>query len=742
MACWVGIVGSGLAVLTVRPAVATTTCLTGTDPVVAGDAAQIRAARAQIDAACVCASFDGSAGNTHADYFRCAAGVIRTHAATAGFLRPECIGTVERYYNHSTCGRDPRRHFAPCIETNPLDGAITCAIRPTTKPDGITATRACVARPGTALRVPCANATHCIDAADTNHDLVIATPGDTGACAPQLNFLVINLDDTRPDGMDRMAVVQSRLAPESLTFQNSFVPYSSCCPSRASLLSGLYAVHHGTRQVIPPLGGASTFRISGADHETLAVWLHDAGYATGLFGKYLNDYAPESNQGPNGGFYIPPGWTRWRAFVIEHYGGMNGPSYELVDENGVRTPYDDHTTDAQYSTDITAQAVRQFIGDSAAAGQPFFALWEPYASHGDTPGLLPIPAAQDANTLTDLGLFRPPNYDEPDRSDKPRWAQALISNAILEAVTDVEREAAYETLLSVDREIGLMLDQLETLGLADHTVVLLTSDNGVSWGEHAQFAQTKSSAYEENLRVQFMIHVPGGAVGTTTAPVLNIDVAPTIADLAGVEVRVPVDGQSIRPLLEGAPDLVRSDFLLEQWREFSNASITYSGQPADGDRLQLYYGPDFPKAVVTFEFDTGDGVAPGTIAVPIQDTAEATYYGLGAAVVGAVPNSQFTQNDTAQQLGIIDTSAAQTGFYWWSEINQADGFTVTYPLPDFFGVRDVRNGYMYVHYEDGETELYDMNVDPWQLNNAADDPAYAAVRAGLDARMRTLAGLP
>jgi arylsulfatase A-like enzyme len=567
------------------------------------------------------------------------------------------------------------------------------------------------------------------------------TPTNTPT-TPRLNFLVINLDDTRPDGMDRMAVVQSRLAPESLTFQNSFVPYSSCCPSRASLLSGLYAVHHGTRQVTPPLGGAGTFRISGADHETLAVWLHDAGYATGLFGKYLNDYAPESNQGPSGGYYIPPGWTRWRAFVSEHYGGMDGPSYELVDENGIRTPYDDHTTDAQYSTDVTAAAVRQFIGDSAAAGQPFFALWEPYASHGDTPTLLPIPAAQDLNTLTDLPLFRPPNYAEPDRSDKPRWAEASTINRLLEALTDLERERAYESLLSVDREIALMLDQLESLGLADHTVVVLTSDNGVSWGEHAQFTQAKSSAYEENLRVQFMIHAPGGAVGTSTSPVLNIDIAPTIADLAGVPVPVSVDGQSIRPVVEGASGWVRNDFLLEQWRQVRNASITYSGQPMDGDRLQLFYGPEFPKAVATFEFDSGDGVEPGSIAVPIEGTADATYYALGAAVVTAVPNSLFSRNVTAKQLNIVDTSAALSGFYWWDEVNQAGSFAVAYPIPDFFGVRDVRDGYMYVHYEDGEAELYDMNVDPWQLNNAANDPAYTGVRAELDARMRMLAGLP
>jgi arylsulfatase A-like enzyme len=509
------------------------------------------------------------------------------------------------------------------------------------------------------------------------------------------------------------------------------------------MLSGLYAVHHGTRAVTGPIGGAKTFRESGADHQTVAVWMQDAGYATGLFGKYLNEYNVESDKGPGGSYYIPPGWTRWRAFVAEHYGGMNGPSYQIVDEHGGITNYDDHTSDAQYSTDVTGDAVRQFVADSTTAGEPFFAVWVPYASHGDGPDLAPIPAARDLNALADLPLFRPPNWAEADRGDKPRWSQALPVTAILEAATDEIRERAYETLLDVDRQLGAMLDQLDALGIADHTVVVLTSDNGVAWGEHAQFFQTKTCPYEECLRVPLIVHVPGGvAGGSATAPALNIDLAPTIADLAGVAVPVPVDGQSLRPVLEGAVDSLRDDFLLEQWREVRGATITYSGQPSDGDRLRLYYGPGRPKTVATFEFDTGNGVEPNSIPVVIQATADATYKALGNVVHDTVPSAIASLDAIKKQLNLLAGSAALTGFYWWDDVNQAGSFEVMYPVPDFFGVRDVRNGFTYVQYEDGEAELYDLNADPWQLNNAIADPAYAAVRAELDARMRELAGVP
>ncbi len=574
----------------------------------------------------------------------------------------------------------------------------------------------------------------------------ILVHGPSVACAPappRLNFLVIDLDDTRPDGMDRMATVQSRLMSESVVFDNSFVPMSSCCPSRASFLSGLYAVHHGTRQVAGTIGGADTFRASEADHQTIAVWLQNAGYATGLFGKYLNANNAESDKGPGGGYYIPPGWSRWRAFEVEHYGGMNGPSYNLVDEHGGITSYDDHTTDAQYSTDVTADALRQFVQDSIAAGQPFLAVWFPYSSHGDTPNLAPVPAARDLNTLKNLGLFRPPNYAEADRSDKPLWDQAFQVTTILKAFTDSIRERAYETLLDADRQLAAMLDQLDALGIADHTVVLLTSDNGVAWGEHAEFAQGKDCPYEDCLRVPFMIYVPGAAAPAVSAsPVLNIDVAPTIADLAGVSVPVPIDGHSVRPIIEGTSGWVRDDFLLETWQLDRNTSLTYAGQPADGDRLRLYYGTGIPKSVATFEFDSGDGVAPSSIPVAIQGTADATFAALGTAVATAIPNTAIAQDTTAKVLSILDTSAAQTGFYLVGDVNQAGSFALDYLEPDGFGVRDVRQGFTLMEYEDGEAELYDLNVDPWQLNNSISDPAYAGVRATLDQRMRALAGIP
>ncbi len=159
----------------------TSTCLTGTAPSVANDAAQITAVRGLIDAGCVCSSYDGSSGKTHKDYVKCAAAIIATQA-DAQALRPQCKTTVKKYYVNSTCGTNPQLHAEPCIQTSRKSGKITCAIKSRTKKDGVTPAKRVCTDTARVRRVPCPGYTSCIAAADTNHDLIIGAPGDTGGC--------------------------------------------------------------------------------------------------------------------------------------------------------------------------------------------------------------------------------------------------------------------------------------------------------------------------------------------------------------------------------------------------------------------------------------------------------------------------------------------------------------------------------------------------------------------------------
>ncbi len=562
------------------------------------------------------------------------------------------------------------------------------------------------------------------------------------------NILLINLDDTRPDGIDRMPTVLSRLVAQGVSFTNSFVVDSLCAPSRASLLTGLSARHHGVQALDGVIGGAHRFRERGADQQTIAVWLQAAGYATGLFGKYINGYEHRSMERPHAPgetLYVPPGWTRWRGMTSdEHYGGLYGATYTLVDEHGTPTVYGDHTTDRQYSTDVLAGELRTFIADAVGQRRPFFAVWTPYASHGDGQFFTPKPAARHFQFFRGLPPWRPASWGETDVTDKPRWVQQLMPASFAGRILDsLVRQGAYETLLAVDENLSVILDDLVQLGIDRNTVILLSSDNGVEWGEHRGHAQAKLCPYEECLRVPMIVRDPRfvSTAVVREATVLNIDVAPTVAALAGVVPPVPTDGMSFAPWVIGPPPVQwRDDVLLEYWRGHRGDDLSYSGQVTDGDRLRLLYGNSRarPRASVLFEFDNSGGVTRGALTVPIGVDADATFANLGAAVVAALPFTARQHASASNRLAILDNSPDHDGVYWLVERDHGAAIKHFYPTPDYFGVRDVTNGYTYVEHESGETELYDLTADPAQLENKADDPSYAATRERLSERLEEL----
>jgi len=569
--------------------------------------------------------------------------------------------------------------------------------------------------------------------------------GPSSACSAmprRPSFLLVYLDDTRADGIDLMPVVQSRLVGEGHSFPNAFTPNSVCCPSRASVLTGLYALRHGTRALYGPIGGAARFRELGADQQTIAVWLQEAGYRTGMFGKYLNGYsaATEGGLGPNGGLYVPPGWDRWWAITSpETMGGVYGKTYAAAQEDGSLTVYDDHLTDAQYSTDLSAEKLREFVTAAVTAGEPFFAYWAPMASHSD--GFAPpAPAARHFGSFDDLPLWRPPSWDEPDDGDKPRWVVNAPDDEY--GLTDLARTRGSEALLAVDEQLGAFLDLVESLGVADDTMIVFTSDNGVTWGEHGLFLQGKGCPYDECQRVPFVVRYPrlGTSPTVHTEPVLNLDIAPTMAAFALQSVEGTLDGQNMTPLLAGTPASWRTDYLLEYYRVPCADQLQLTAQPVDGDRVRLWHGEPraVPRSSTVFEFDAGDGVVqPDAVAVTIRTTVNLTAYALALAVTATVPGVEHV-TDFFGRAKVEDTTGSCHAPMWWEEVDQTDAFEPTYPIPAYFGVVDVARGYTWVELETGERELYDRGSDPYQLENRAGDPTYQALATELSARTAAL----
>ncbi|MBM4265033.1 MAG: sulfatase [Deltaproteobacteria bacterium] len=353
------------------------------------------------------------------------------------------------------------------------------------------------------------------------------------------NVVLILTDDQRADSISVMPTVSS-LRSEGLTFTNAFTTSPLCTPSRVSFLTGLYAHHHGV------LGNWLT---PFDDTQTIATWLAAAGYTNGLFGKYRNGVE-------NFGETVPPGWHDWHALL----GGAGGNYYGFgLNENGTFKCFGS----SRYSTDLLRGRVLTFI--RAQASRPFFAMFTPFAPHEPWE-----PAQRHLGLLYNVPLNRPPSWLESDLSDKPTWVKFLraIRGEHFDDQMDENRLRSLQTLLAVDDAVAKIREKLESLGIADNTVIVYTSDHGIHFGEH--WLSGKFDSYEESVRIPLVVHHPGRipAGETRDELVLSLDQAPTIAELAGAAVPQSIDGESYAPLFPGGGIPWRDELLIESPGEF------------------------------------------------------------------------------------------------------------------------------------------------------------------------------
>lgn len=377
--------------------------------------------------------------------------------------------------------------------------------------------------------------------------LTMATGETASAQERPPDVVLIVTDDQRFDTLWAMPNVSERLVSAGVTLPDAFVVDPLCCPSRASILTGLYAHTHLVYRQTPPFGRFEWFD----DGSTLATWLDDAGYATGLFGKYLDGYQHAALTG-----YVPPGWDRWVAFVRAAALG-----YALtVDGEVVRPP--------GHSTGVLAAEAARFIQEAEG---PLFLEFAPASPHAPA-----TPPPEHATAFDDLEPSRPPSFNETDVSDKPAWVRALPPlTPEQELAIDELRRQEYRSLLGVDDAVGQILDALASTGRLENALVIYTSDNGLLHGEHRW--TKKEAPYEEAIRVPMVVRwdAAGWAAGTDLEGrfALNVDLAPTIAEATGIT-HPPTEGSSLLPLLRDPSTPWRSDFLIEHL-EGSNPVPTY-----------------------------------------------------------------------------------------------------------------------------------------------------------------------
>jgi arylsulfatase A-like enzyme len=359
------------------------------------------------------------------------------------------------------------------------------------------------------------------------------------------NVVLVITDDQRADSLHVMPNVQA-LAQQGVSFANAFTTTPICAPARAGLLTGLQAPAHGVHANLIPdgMGGATDGAITFHDSSTLATWFQAAGYRTGHFGKYLNGYSYLSPA-------IPPGWDDWRVFVSDT---NNFFDYD-VNENGVVRSYGSAPED--YSTDVIAGFAQEFV--QANADVPFLMVLTPYAPHGPS-----TPAPRHAGSLAFLPLWRPPAWGE-NIADKPNWFNFFAVNSDSALIAhDAQIQRQRESLRAVDEAVAALSAQLEALGLTDNTIFVFVSDHGLHWGEHRWIG--KQTPYEESIRIPLVIRYPLRVDANDVRPqfALNLDLAPTLAELADVEPGHAMDGRSLLDALDDAADW-RRDFAVEHF---------------------------------------------------------------------------------------------------------------------------------------------------------------------------------
>ena len=312
----------------------------------------------------------------------------------------------------------------------------------------------------------------------------------------------------------------ARMMREGMTFNNYFVTNSLCCPSRASIFTGLLPHNSGVLNNVPPFGGQKAFTAHGNEAKVFALPLQAAGYNTAFMGKYLNGWIPDISP-------IPPGWNNW----VSTHNGYKAFGYTL-NHNGVLSSPPDHFTDL-----ISGMARRWLTWQRL----PFFLELAPFSPHFPY-----VPAVRHEALFLDAVLPKTPAFGARPDANAPDWLQVVPA---LTATNKAAMKHNYVLRLqadkTIDEMIGAVRKKLETIGIADTTYVIFTSDNGYHMGEFS-LRPGKQTPFDVDIKVPFVIVGPGIAPGSRSDRLtMNVDIFPTLLELAGVPVPTTIDGRSM-----------------------------------------------------------------------------------------------------------------------------------------------------------------------------------------------------
>ncbi|XP_040583897.1 extracellular sulfatase Sulf-1 [Lepeophtheirus salmonis] len=361
---------------------------------------------------------------------------------------------------------------------------------------------------------------------------------------PNIIMIMTDDQDVELGSLQFMPKLNRYLRDEGVYFENGFVSTPMCCPSRSSMLTGLYAHNHNV--LTNNDNCSSTEWILKHEPKAFATYLQEAGYETGYFGKYLNKYDGER---------IPLGWKHWMALV------RNSRFYNYtINFNGEKIRHGmDYSKD--YFPDLITNQSLSFFKKSKRqkSNKPIMMVLSYPGPHGPEDS-----APQYKDLFFNVTTHHTPAYDYAPNPDK-QWILQVTERMepVQKKFTDFLMTKRLQTLQSIDEAIEKLVKELESAGELDNTYIFYTSDHGYHLG---QFGLVKGKAFpfDVDIKVPFFVRGPGIEKGSVRKDiVVNIDLAPTFLKLAGVNTPSHMDGEAI-DFEKSRKEPTRNSFLVER----------------------------------------------------------------------------------------------------------------------------------------------------------------------------------